>query len=587
MLLASTFRRSSRVLVSAAATLVLLAGHSSAEPPAVLDVVPTGQAMVVVVRNLGELDAKISRLSEEMPALWKSAGTGTVEQLRKYSNAKGVNTAGSGAVVVPTTAEGSGDQDRAVLFLPMSDFAGFASSMGGTGGAGVVKLPGPDGEFYARDLGNGFGAFGNAEAPVAAAEVTKGAATAHAALMGAMAPLAESADLLVLASPTAAGKAAGQRGRAVEVGAGGGGVEAGVVDGPGGNPGDNRLQAAIESQGQLGVLALTIDDRGIVVDSGVQFKENSTAAILMNQTTDSASLMAKLPSQSFYLAGAVDASSPGMRLILNQVGGEGQAEGEKSNALAKFMSGMFGSLLKADGFSMSVGQSAGGVLGGTLFSNTIGFARYADPAGAMTTLRASHTGEHAESSVAGAKVKVAYEADQPLKDMPEQKIDVWTTNFEFDEADEDGGQLAMAMGMIMGGTQITNMAAPVENGVYYTMSRNSRLVRSAVNVSKSGQGQETDPLLAKAREGLPEKRSFEFYLGVKPVMEAVRDTMMLEEADLPIPAGAPPIAAAGTTHGGAMVVRLFMHRDSMKAVDKTVETLRAGLGGGGGGETQF
>ncbi|MFZ2873624.1 MAG: hypothetical protein WAZ94_03990, partial [Phycisphaerales bacterium] len=185
MLLASTFRRSSRVLVSAAAALVLLAGRSSAEPPAVLDVVPTGQAMVVVVRNLGELDAKISKLSEEMPALWKSAGNGTVEQIRKYSNAKGVNTAGSGAVVVPATAEGDGDQDRAVLILPMSDFAGFVSSMGGPGTSGTVKLTGPDGEFYARDLGNGFGAFGKTEAPVAAAEVTKGAAPAHAALMGA------------------------------------------------------------------------------------------------------------------------------------------------------------------------------------------------------------------------------------------------------------------------------------------------------------------------------------------------------------------------------------------------------------------
>ncbi|MCE7973035.1 MAG: hypothetical protein DYG92_01730 [Leptolyngbya sp. PLA1] len=583
MLLASKLRRSSRVVVSAAAALVLLAGRSSAEPPAVLDVVPTGQAMVVAVRNLGELDAKIAKMSEEMPALWKSAGTATVAQLRKFAGAKGVNAGGSGAMVVPATADGEGDEDRAVLILPIADFAGFVSSFGGQPGEGAVKLSGPDGEFFARDLGNGFGAFGKTEAPVVNAPLTKGAAASHVALMGAMAPLADSADLLVLANPAAAGKAAARRGAA----AGAGGVEAGAADAAGEKTPDNKLQTAIEAQGQLGVLALTINERGICVDAGVQFKENSTAAILMNQTTDSASLMASLPSQAFYLAGAVDASSPGMRLILNQMGGEGAAEGGEGGGLAKFMSGMFGTLLKADGFSVSIGQSAGGVLGGTLFSNTIGFARYADPAAAMTSLRASRTGEGADATVAGTKVKVTYEADQPLKDMPEQKVDVWTTNFEFDEADEDQGQLAFAMGMIMGGTQVTNMAAPVEKGVYYTMSRNSRLVRSAVNVSKSGQGQETDPLLAKAREGLPEKRSFEFYLGVKPVMEAVRDTMMLEEADLPIPAGAPPIAAAGTTDGGAMVVRLFMHRDSMKAVDKTMEAVRAGMGGGGGGETQF
>lgn len=587
MLLVSKLRRSSVVLVSAAAALVLLAGRTSAEPPAVLDVVPTGQAMVVVVRNLGELDSKVSKLSEEMPALWKSFGTGPVAQFRKYAEAKGVNTAGSGAMVVPATAEGEANQDGAVILLSIADFAGFVTALGGEPAAGVVKVTGPDGEFFARDLGNGFCAFGKTEAPVAAVQATRGTAASHVALMGAMAPLADSADLLVLANPTAAGKAASQRGRAVGVGVGGDGLEADMVDAPDAKAGDNRMQAAIENQGQLGVVALTIDERGVSVDAGVQFKENSTAAILMSQTTDSASLMAQLPSQSFYLAGAVDASSPGMRLILNQMGGEGRAEGESGNGALRFLTGMFDSLLKADGFSVSVGQSAGGVLGGTLFSNTIGFARCADPTGAMASLRASRTGEHADATVAGTKVKVTYEADQPLKDMPGQKVDVWTTNFEFDEADETQGQLAFAMGMIMGGTQVTNMAAPVDKGVYYTMSRNSRLVRSAVNVSKSGQGQETDPLLSKAREGLPEKRSFEFYLGVKPVMEAVRDSMMLEEADLPIPAGAPPISLAGTTHGGAMAVRLFMHRDSMKAVDKTVETVRGGLGGGGGGETQF
>lgn len=587
MYFASKFRRTSRVLVSATAALVLLAGRSSAEPPAVLDVVPTGQAMVVVVRNLGELDAKFTKMSEEMPALWKSAGTEPVNQFRKFTAVRGVNTSGSGALVVPSTAEGTGDEDRAVLILPMADFAGFVTSLGGQSAAGVVKLTGPDGEFFARDLGNGFGAFGKTEAPVAAAAVTRGAATGHLSLMGAMAPLADSADMLVLANPTAAGRAAAQRGRAVGVGVGGNGVDADLGGEPDVNARASGLQEAIEKQGQLGVLALTIDERGITVDTGVQFKENSTAAILMNQTTDSASLMAQLPSQAFYLAGAVDASSPGMRLILNQVGGVEAPGGDKGGGLAKFMSGMFGTLLKADGFSVSVGQSAGGVLGGTLFSNTIGFARFADPPTAMASLRASRTGEHADATVAGTKVKVTYEADQPLKDMPEQKVDVWTTNFEFDESDDDQGQLAFAMGMIMGGTQVTNMAAPVDKGVYYTMSRNSRLVRSAVNVSKSGEGQEADPLLSKAREGLPAKRSFEFYLGVKPVMEAVRDSMMLEEADLPIPAGAPPISLAGTTHGGAMVVRLFMHRDSMKAVDKTAETLRGGLGGGGGGETQF
>jgi hypothetical protein len=347
---------------------------------------------------------------------------------------------------------------------------------------------------------------------------------------------------------------------------------------PPGGGGAAGAADAFARDAQSGIMALTLSEAGVAIDVGAQFREGTQAASLMSATTNSGALLARLPAQSFYLAGAFDFSAGGVRDLLDSLNLGADEGGMPSLINAQLFA------KEAQGMAFSVGQSPGGVMGGTLLSNTIGFMACKDSAAMLGAIRADQKARSGKS-MGPVKVTTEYEQDQPLRDMPDQKVDVWTSTIEFDQNDPKAAESEFAMGMLLGGNRLSYMASAVDGGVLMTMSKNSRLMRSAVNAGRTGSGQTSDETMRVLQANLPAKRSFELYLGVKPVLETIRETMMLEESDMPVPDSVPPIGLAGTTDGGAFTLRLFAPAQALPAIANAVKAMNPG-GPGGGDEPQ-
>jgi hypothetical protein len=573
-------------MVRSAGLVALLAGVSPAwaEPPAALDRVPANAGMVVAVRNMEQFSAKVRSVMTTMHLGAESFRIAAVAQV--LMGTPGVNKAGSMALVAIPGPNGvvEDDESRNLLALvPVSDYALLLQSLGGDPAAKVAKIVVEGKEAFVRDVGGGYAVVGPVEETVRAFESNPGNAAAHTRAMGATAPIADGADLLFLMHPKAMKPALD---RQKEQFAKNRGMLGGLLGGAGEEP-DPKAEPkpgaasaaidGIERDGTLSVVGVRLGDAGLIVDLGQQFQEGSESASLFTGTGDSGRLMAKLPAQDFYMAAAMDMSVPGVRKLMDSMGG-GAPDGKEAPRL---LAGITDALRASDGFALAFGQSPGGVMGGTLFANTLAFVAGKDPAKMLQAAR-DRAKEMHEKKIGGVTFGVDYKQDQPLREMTDQKVDSWTTTMTFDPNDAQAGQMEMGLNMILGGNQVSNMAAAVDGGMIVTMSKNSRLMRSAVTASKGGPGMISDESLRSVQAMLPAKRSFEAYVSVKGVMEAVRDSMMMDEADMPLPARTAPLGLAGTTNGGAMTLRLVVPADAMPVIAEAAKFIRQGGRPGGG-----
>jgi hypothetical protein len=560
-----------------AATVACLAGLALAEPPAALDRVPGGAALSASVRGMDRVMSRLRALVERLPMAQDVAG-GDLEKLAAMLTlAPGLDSKGSAAVFFMPVGEGEvfeAADERALMIVPVTDAAAFIKAGGGNPADQVSKLrfEGEDArDVFVRDLGGGYLLLGQKADLVEQSQAKAGNMPSHVAMLGATSRIADSADVVTIWSPAALAPMV--RKRADEM-RGLRGLMGGGMAHPQPEPPDaTRAADVLERDAQSAIMALTLGEVGVLMDIGAQFREGTESAAAMSGTSDSASLMTKLPAQAFYLAGAMDLSTGAMKRLLDAAGMEPQDDPAVPLALDREL------LTKeAGGVAFSLGQSPGGVMGGTLLSNLVMFLPAKDPAALLNAVRQRGKEMNAKD-VGGATVTTEYAQDQPLRDMPDQKVDSWTTTLEFDPNDPEAMQRGMGMEMILGGNKLSGMAAAAEGGVFMTLSKNSRLMRSAINAARNGAGSNTDDTVRAAYENLPRRRTFELYLGVKPVIETIRETFFLEEADLPVPDKVPAIGLAGTTGEGALTLHLFVPNDTIPVIASTARLMRQGPDG--------
>lgn len=545
--------------------LLVMAGTCMAEPPAALDRVPAGAGVVVAIRNFERFEAESRKVAEAL-RMDPTAIAG-LDQLKKALDWPGVRKDGSFAVFSLPGAD-QGDPEAMVALVPMADPAAAVKAAGGKEGD-IITLPMPEREVYMRDAGGGWGLFGLSHESVKNAPTASGQSGAHVARMGRTGGIAESADLLVIADGATAKPAlAGVRDR-VESSNNAVRMLTGDRDRskPGEPPAAPDAAPAYDYLDDVSttVAGITLGEAGMTFDFGGVFREGSRAARALTGGGRSGDLIARLPAQQAYVTLGADLSVPAVRSIM-----DGMADADNAPPI---LNAIITSMKSSDGVAMSMGQTPGGVMGGTLLASTITYLSTPKPAEMLAAIRAGQASINGKA-MGPATAAVEHKPDQPLRDMNEQLVDTWTTTLTFDETAAGSADMEMILSTVLGGNMFSTMAAATDKGVYMALSKNSRLMRSAITASR-GERPANDPL-AGTRAMLQDGRSFEMYLGVKPILEAVRDGFMLDDAAMPLPEAVSPVAMGAAVHDGALHVRVAVPRDAMGPIGAGLKLVNPG-----------
>jgi hypothetical protein len=576
-----------RRFLASSSYLALMAGLNPvlAAPPAALDRVPDNAPVVVALRSMKGATDKINAFTTATGLPKPEGDDNPLNMAEKMLGTPGLNKEGSMAVaIVPgpdgkvVMGEDAGDDTTAVIIIPVSDYAALVKAMDAEKGDGVskVKVDGKDG--FIKDLTGGYAALSIVPGLLEKFEGGAGHNAKHAAMLGKNGGgIADSADVLLIANFSQLQdrmKEAAQQMKeqaeqmAAMMGDQGAGVGAGL----------GMMQTVLDTMAKdasCGVLGLSFSDAGASVQMGTQFREGTESAKMFSSPGKSAALMGRVPNQPFYFAGAFDTSSTGVKQVLKQLSSM-QAQGEGAAGPISFLA----AIDKIGGFSGVLGASPNALMGSGLFVNTSTYVATNDPA-AYTAMMAEEFRKSDGRKQGPITTRTTYEPG--AAEVAGVKADKWSMTMDIDPNDPTGMQAQMMTSMLFGAGAFEGMNAPVDGGVVSTYSANTPLLTSAIEAAKSGKGLADSESLKAVSANLPADRSFEFYIGVKPLMDAAIGfaSMMGGGPDITVPEKISPIGLAGTTTNGGMTVRLFVPMDTIKTIATVVKQMDAGDEGDG------
>ncbi|MBL8762299.1 MAG: hypothetical protein JNL50_13460, partial [Phycisphaerae bacterium] len=576
-----------RTLCFSAAALVLLAGQARADLPPALDRAPANIPVVVAVRNADKFVTSLDSLIKLVSPKADAEGGPELGQIRAALAYDGVKKDGSFAFAVtsmpkpPAADAGMVEQEQpdAVVLIPVSDVAAFIKGMGGEGAKGVVELKGPkdaqdwQGPAFAKDLGGGYVAMGKDKDAVEKFDGKTGNLAAHKASLGAQGnKLADNADVIVIANipllqdQIKAGLDQGMQQMQMGLMMAGGGVAEGQ------DP-TKSMKEAVEGymrDATVGIMGVGIDEGGIWLDFGSQFKEGSEWAGICQGKGKPGALMAALPNQPFLFAVAADTSSAGVRSLLKKFA----AAAPQGDQAPGMMDNMMAMLDKINGTSMMIGATPS-IMGGGLFANTVQYISTTDAAGYTGAMKKSFE-EMNGKTIAGTTFQSKFEP--AAVDIAGAKVDRWSMLMQADPNSPQGAQMQQMSMMLygMGGGPAGFMGA-VDNGVVMTFANNTPLMTMAMDAAKKKNGASEDAGLKAVGARLPADRHVEMYLGTKSLIETVNGfmAMMGGGATYTPPADLPPIGMGAAMDNGGIQFRTFVPTGVFKAAGEMVKAMEA------------
>ncbi len=579
-----------RTLFLAGTALVTLPAFALAEPPAALDRVPMNAVVAVGVRSIESFDARLGKLFDEL----KLGQDGEMGEARKLLKTPGLNPKGSVAIAVFADAEkdakkaakadakpakgqaakdkaaeeqdddmmdDEGDQPPMVIIVPVTDYNAFIKHFGAAEGAkGVVELTPPadaegfEGEMYAKDLGGGYAALSPKKDIVEKFEGKGGNMAAHSKAMGKVGNrISDSSETIVVANiPLLAPKiregvkkAKDQMNQMAQMGGG---------QGPG--EGATKLMDVVSEgflkDAQVGIVGLGLDESGVWIDIGAQFKDGSEVGNFFKGNGNAGAFIAKLPDQPFLLAGGYDTSDAGIKkLMKNATELMTPKDGKGDDPMGMFKT-LIAKLDQINGAAMILGQSPGGITGG-LLSNTSTYISTSDPAGYSAAVKEMMTSMNGKT-IAGSTYTSTYEVG--VLDIGGTKVDKYSTIATIDPNAENAMQLQQAQMMMFGPAGgASGYTAILDKGIITTMAPSKNLVTAALESAKGNKSLGGNKDLQAVAAKLPANRSFEAYIGIKSILDMAAPFM---GGGKPMPATLPPIGLGGTTNDSGTHVRIFV-----------------------------
>ena len=554
-----------------------LAAHAGA--PDALDRVPAGSDVVVSVGKVADF---LSDLDQINRLLGDKANPEMMFAAAMVRGMPGMNLGGSAVIVVDMPDDpNAGAEPTGVVLLPVNDFAAF--TQGREPADGLVEMPMPDRQIYARDLGAGLVALSNDADAVRSYDATKGNLDAHTArLGGAGNRVLEGSEVVVFMNadslrPYLDAAIEDMKEQGAMVGMKEQGAMVGMMGGEQAAAGYNMFLTVMTSGLKdlaSGALGLTIDDKGMSYDMAANFTEGSESAARFAKGGKTEGLIGRLPAGPYMFAMALDTSSPGVKNIAEAV----HAMTENLPDELKTQMGMgFGQMTLKDlteltnGISFVMGSTPG-LMGGGLFANTTQYVS-TDKPGAYRQAMMTLLNEADGTTSQGMSVATNVSADAVTIDGVNLTSYGMSFTLDPDAMQQPMGAMpvdpTMMMQMMFGPTGgPAGYLGEVDGGVIQTLTQGPELTKRAIAAAKQGEGLGTNPGLARVAAAMPQDRAAEIYIGVDEILNAVGPMMMMFGA---IPEFEPvealePIGLAMTFDDGGFLGRAHLPNATIQKI---------------------
>lgn len=558
-------RRSSRLVACVGLALSILAPAALAGPPA-LEHVPSGSMVVLTSPSLARLHKNAGAFIKAVEAPIPMPELDEILMQMGFEANKGFDASnGSIAIAfIPPTPNADGSMpdepdpsQMMVVVVQSTGYADFISNFDGkpdaASGIATGLVTGSDAFF--KDLGGGFVAMAQSKETLARADWKP---VANAGAGKSCQTVIDSSDLSVVVFPQRARQFLPKIREA---------IEDQMANNPMGAamdtmPFEQILTGPMAEQCSTMVAGFRADTMGMTIDMAADFTEGSEMAQMLSGINgSSAQLLSKLPSQPYLFAMAMDMSSPGARTLIDgmveQMGALGQ------DAVTGFMSNC---LKNSDGAAVTIGMPPGGLMTG-LFTSTIGYVKTSNPDAFIENMKTGLTNLNGQS-MQGLAMETSFQAG--ANEVEGTKLDTWGIKIKADEnADDDMGQVAMAIPMIFGQAGGPGgYLARANGGLFQTFGKNSALIGNAIKAGAGGDNLMSDKLLAKVAEQLPKNRVAEFYIGVKGLLDSALPLMAMGgiAVETEIPPSLPPIGFGMASGNGGAHMAVYLPAQTLKTV---------------------
>ncbi|MEM8782953.1 MAG: hypothetical protein AAGE65_08870 [Planctomycetota bacterium] len=574
---------------------------------AALDAAPAGAEFVLVVPSLQDASDAVADLAE----LFGADDPEVLDLLGSFKREMGITAGldddGSAVIVLAGLAEAIADnsEPEPIVLLPVSDYAAFVESIGGSsGGVSSVMLEGDDG--FAKQLGD-FAVLGENQATIEA----YAAGNAGAALLERVGRYgAEDAEDAAMAGFIDV--AAIRPALLEQIDAAMDGIKQQMTRDmarAAQSPVDPQSMAALmDSYGNLGRVLLKGVDAGMFswnyggdgLEGGYAWdvvEGSQLASYLTNDRADFAGLLDQMPASPYIFAVAMDTTAidvAGMSTDMVEAVTEAMAD---EPMFAGIMAMVKESLTIYEQMNSAAqvfyAPDMAALMGGG-FMKTLSIYEVDDTDATIEAVRASW------ANLPGLIPAMMEQLPDGQQAPPIDFTFDWTENsltldgvdvHQYDLKLELPPQLMAELGpaaMMMGNAGTSGYIAGIDGKVIVTTVSDPQLMTEGIDAVKNGGGLGAADAVGEAREALPEGAVMEMFVSLDGIAEAVNPFMMMFAGgmQLEVPEDISPIAMGLGTEGTAMGAKVVVPTSALTFLRDTIEQAEAlnqqQRGGGGG-----
>ena len=567
------------MIVCAGVSLGLASGIALAVPP-ILEKAPKDAMFVIAVPSAQKLDKSLASLTTAAEIPFPLPGVEEMLAMGGIGGGLDVTKGFAGIVMPPSPGAPVGDaedfQSRTIMLIPITDYAAFLENFNvKPGDAGSIdSVNTGDETLFTRNLGDGYLVMSSSKDLVTS---FKGGNPTVKADMGKLGEqISDTADIVMFVNMEIARPLIEQGAKAAQEQMADQMSMMGVEGGDGAqSPVVKWISDSIMNDAKFIVGGMKSGGLGATFEMAANFKEGSAMAAAFQAAGNAGSLLSKLPTTQYLLAGAIDTSSPGVKKMLRDFAAKAK---ESSPADAPQM--FTGAMAEADGQAVVVGMNPTMLMGGGVFTNTVNFTSSKEPAKVVANVKSEMEAINGKS-YQGMTYEASFKDDAAK--VGETAVDVWQVKMQADGGDGMGSQAASMMFGPQGGPG--GYLAEVDGGVIRTFAKNSALMSATFKSVAGGENFSSDALVKQVGGQLPSGRIAEAYVGSRNIVDMLvpMAAMMGVQIDPDaIPAQLPPLGLAIAGEGGSAHLSFFIPAPVLKTGWLLFEGVAPQLEGMGG-----
>ncbi|MBI1338394.1 MAG: hypothetical protein GC164_15740 [Phycisphaera sp.] len=592
-------RRLTGVWMGLVATVLALAALPHAQAaPAVLDELPDGVPMAVVVPSLSGLDAKVKMVANAM-GMMAPEMIDVVGQIKAETGINaGLNADGAAVFVIlaplPTYENmKKGQEPEMAVLVPITDYKAFLSNFNAQPAEGVVAVTMKDGSpAFTKQVGS-YAVLSPKQAAAEGYQPGKKSAQVIDSVSALGKSVLEGSDAFIYINlqaiePLAMPALAEGRAQMAQDLQAAGAVLPGVQEYL-----TMYLDAveAVVRDGRGVVIGLGANELGIHITKAAAFDPGSATGKMFKAGGDAKGPMEHLPNQDYLFAGAVDMQALAVGDLIDKL-----MAGLEKMPMTAGMVGAVKPLIpsikqsKGIAFLMTPPDQANMMAGGLFKGVNIIHAAdapamskaYQDVITNMNNLAiempAVPDPQTGQVDPNAPKMKMTYTTQYTpnVLQIDGVNVDQYNVSVQLPPEMMQANPMMGQMMMMTGAGNQTGYIATQGEYVVITTSADAAAVRAAIDSVKNGQGLGTDQTIAQVREQLGPKPAMEAYINVRTILNLgnMFAGMFLGQA-LQIPEKLPPVAMSMNVEDAAMQGKLFVPISVIKAIKDIADQVKA------------